>query len=192
MVPGCVLKKFCIVTILLITLIVVNNVHAGLIYQEINDAGLTLETVQSINPGTTEILGALHADDGADVYGFKWEGGDFSAGTTGSDFDTMLSIFDKAGSLLAFNDDFFVDNEKISFISIYLPEGDYLLGITYYDNNYNGDIFGYSNIGIDGTYQIELSPAGPQVLIEPAPVALLGIGLLGFVFIRRSSRVKLS
>lgn len=66
---------------------------------------------------------------GADVYGFEWAGGFFIANTQGSNFDTMLSLFDESGGLLLFNDDF---GSKFSQISSELDPGNYFLGVTYY------------------------------------------------------------
>lgn len=181
-----ILKKLCAAVVSFVALATVNFAYAALIHNEIEDAGLTVETSQRLTLGTTTIFGTLHNDDGADVYGFYWGGGEFSAGTQGSDFDTMLSIYDSAGNLLAFNDDL-IENGRISFASINLPEGDYLLGITYYDNNYNGDIVGYSNFGIEGSYEMQLTPFGPAAVPEPHTLALLGLGLVSLAFRHRKN-----
>jgi PEP-CTERM motif len=179
-----VLSKFCMASVSLFALTMANCVYAGFIYTEAKDAGITLETSQLLPTGTTTILGTLHDEDGADIYDFAWEGGMFSASTLGSDFDTMLSIFDQSGNLLAFNDDFFTGNGD-SFVSSDLQSGNYLLGITYYDNNYAGDLSGYSNVGFEADYQIELSPASPQLIPEPGSIALLTLGLVSLIFNRR-------
>lgn len=187
-----VFEKLCVSLIALIVLTVANCVNAGLIYHELDDAGITVGTAQHIPLGTTTIFGALDTNDGADVYDFFWGGGLFSAGTQGSDFDTMLSIFDESGSLLAFNDDF-VAGQKVSFLSVDLSKGDYLMGITYYDNNYSGDIDGYTNTGIAGTYQIDLSASSePQTVPEPATLTLFAIGLIGLGFHLYKSNKKIS
>ena len=88
--------------------------------------------------------------------------------------------------MLAFNDDL-IENGKISFVSTSLADGYYLLGVTYYDNNYNGDIVNYSNIGIDGSYQIEMNLSETSVIPEPHALALLGIGLMSLAFRHRKN-----
>src|SRR5687768_12669624 len=66
------------------------------LYFEVDDAGTTPETASYISWDTATIIGAIHATDGADVYGFEWAGGFFQADTTGSNFDTMLSLFNES------------------------------------------------------------------------------------------------
>lgn len=174
-----------------VILMAVNPAHATL-YSEVADAGITAETAEYIPWKTTIIYGVLHNDDGADVYGFEWGGGYFEANTEGSDFDTMLSLFDYSGSLIAFNDDF----GPFSQISWELDAGSYFLGVTFYDNNYQGDMMYYVGAGIEASYQIHKNissplPVGladmadPVNIPEPASLALFGIGLTAIVLNRR-------
>lgn len=186
--------KFCKTLVLAGVLMASHPVYAS-VYHEVDDAGTTPGTAAYISWDTTTIFGAIHDDDGADVYGFEWGGGFFFADTFGSDFDTMLSLFNEAGKLLAFNDDF--DQPLFSQLSLELDPGNYFLGITYYDNNYGGNMRYYVEEGIEGSYQIQksisqlmpapLSIVGEDVanVPEPATLALVAIGVLGVLLNRR-------
>ncbi len=152
------------------------------VYTEVGDAGITVATAQGVGSNTTQINGALHYNDGADVYKFNWNGGVFSADTYGSPFDTMLHLFDMSGNVIAFNDDYpWCCN---SYISTGLASGQYLLGITYFPNNYWGNLGGYSNNGYDASYVIHTSAISSSVP-EPTGLALLGLGLVGLGMSRK-------
>lgn len=162
------------------------------LYFEVDDAGTTAGTANYIPWDTATIIGAIHADDGADVYGFEWAGGFFQADTIGSDFDTMLSLFDESGGLLLFNDDI-GGGPHYSQLSRELDPGNYFLGISYYSNNYEGDMRSYWDYGIEGSYQIQKTVAAPippqppvtAQIPEPATMALLVIGFAGILLNRR-------
>ncbi len=162
-----VFRKFCRPLVLAGVLMAAHPVYAS-IYHEVEDVGTTPDTAAYISWDTTTIFGAIHDNDGADVYGFEWGGGFFFADTLGSDFDTMLSLFDEAGKLLAFNDDF--DQPLFSQLSLELDPGNYFLGITYYDNNYRGNMRYYVEKGIEGSYQIQKSISQ----LMPAPLPIVG------------------
>ena len=166
-------------------------------YFEAADAGTTAETAQIISADITSIFGTLHENDGADVYWFDWEGGFFLADTIGSNFDTMLSLFDHVGRMLEFNDDP-GGNALFSQIALELDPGSYFLGITYYPNNYMGDMQYYLEEGIEGSYQIQKNvamsapqeiPGGDTAEVpEPASFALVVLGLTGILLTRQRQK----
>ncbi|SEO54157.1 PEP-CTERM protein-sorting domain-containing protein [Nitrosovibrio sp. Nv6] len=187
--------KFCSALASAVVLAGAYPAYASL-YLEVDDAGTTAETANYISWDTATISGAIHASDGADVYGFEWAGGFFFANTDGSDFDTMLSLFDYTGNLLAFNDDL-GGGAFYSQVSMELDAGNYFLGITYYPNNYHREMRYYREEGIEGSYQIQKTvamplPDQPQIIAEvpePTTMTLLVIGFAGFMLNRRRKRV---
>ena len=161
-------------------------------FTEIGDAGHTLSTLQTVAGNTTSIVGSLAANDPADVYRFRWDGGIFQAWTS-SNFDPMLFIFNLAGNTLAFNDDTF---DLQSFVSADLVAGIYLLGINNCCSNYGGDLAGLggNNWNRGGGYTISISStaaaaAAASVVPEPSVIALLVLGLLSLVMYRRRKAV---
>ena len=159
------------------------------IYSESGDAGFTLGTAQTVNNGTTAISGSLGGADSVDVFRFSWGGGNLQVDTQGTvSFDSMLFIFDLAGSLLAFNDDFPGCCQSLT--SANLAAGDYLVAIDEFSHNFGGNLAGFANppqfSGNNGAYTINLSAAvNGNSVPEPGSLALFGLAALALGAARR-------
>jgi hypothetical protein len=164
------------------------------LYTEVGDAGQTVGTAQAAPNGTTSISGNLGPGvDGADVFSIAWGGGAFSATTTPHTFDTMLFLFDPSGNTILFNDDY---NSTLASLIEHsaLAAGNYLLGLSRYDNNYNGNINTRSFLDINNpnprSYTITLNQPLGQIP-EPATASLIGFGLAGIGWRSRKNNHKL-
>jgi len=174
-------------------------------FSEVGDAGSL--SAQYAGTDITSITGSTGAGDSEDLFRFTWGGGQFEAATNGlfgssRDFDTMLFLFDNAGTFITSNDDTSgpsdgaVGNSFGSYISANLGAGDYLLGISGWSNdalngsgqefrtqNATGTLTSWQGGGGTGSYTI-----GINSVPEPAPLALLALGLTAFGLARRKAR----
>jgi PEP-CTERM motif len=159
------------------------------IYSESGDAGYTLATAQTVANNTTAISGNLGGADSVDVFRFTWGGGNLQVDTQGSvNFDSMLFIFDLAGTKLAFNDDFPFCCQSLT--SATLAAGDYLVAINQFSFNFDGNLAGFANPpgfgGSDGAYTIHLSAAvDGNSVPEPGSLALFGLAAAALGAARR-------
>ncbi len=177
--------------------------YAASVYNEIGDAGQTFNTALTITPDTTSIVGSIDPDSDVDMYSFNWTGGQFTADTLQSNFDTALYLFSSSGLGLYKNDDGF-NYFGPSQISTTLSSGNYFLAVSTWDMNAmdsdNSFIFPESNptnysslltpitanamldhFGAEfpsngGSYQINISAR----VDTPQTILLIGLGLLAF------------
>jgi hypothetical protein len=170
--------------------------QAAPIYNETSDAGQTLNTATNLGLGINVIYGSLTND--VDMYSFDWNGGQFTADTLQSSFDTALYLFSSSGLGLFKNDDGF-NIIGPSRISTTLSRGSYLLAITdwnvsamnsinnsiFPDNDYSAlltptasdailNAFATEGEAMGGTYQINISAR----VDTPQTLLLISLGLI--------------
>ena len=178
-------------------------------FVEIGDAGeLVGQPTNSVGTSITSIEGHIIGEvdqDYADLFSFNWTGGLFEAATNGwfgssRDFDTMLFLFNGNGTFITANDDTSGPNGSWgSYITYNLGAGDYLLGISGFSNdalngsgqefrtqNATGTLTSWQGSGSTGSYVIGINQTNP--VPEPAPLALLALGLTALGLAKRKSR----
>ncbi len=175
-----------------VAIFVPHTAARAMTFTESGDAGETLATAQAVGSGTTLINGNL-ATGTADLFSFLWNGGDFTAQTTGPSFDTQLFIFDASGFGVVADDD--SGSGLLSALTTPLASGLYYLGISEFDYDpisAGGRIFdtsfgtsgptgpggasplaGWDQFAIDGggSYNIEISATAAV----PTPALLPGL-----------------
>lgn len=184
-------NQFCAALVSAAALLVLQPAQANLM-TEVTDAGNTAATAQAVAANTTEIRGNLGGSDAADIFSFNWAGGVFTADTYGSEemnpIDTMLGVYNSAGTLITFNDDY--PNCCDSFVSVALAAGSYFLTINECCSNYAGTIAGFSTLGsaYNASYVIHTSNISGTQVPEPTTLVLLFLGLasLGFARARKA------
>jgi len=188
---------------LIASLAIVSQAALATAYTEAGDAGSLPSTAQNAGSGVTSISGSTSTNtDTEDLFKFSWDGGLFEAATNGlfgssRSFDTMLFLFDGSGNFITANDDTSGPNGSLdSYISASLSAGDYLLGISGFSNdalNGSGSAFRFGASGVltswegggaVGSYTIGINRTVP----EPAPLALLALGLGAIAVGRRGKR----
>lgn len=183
------------------------SVANGQIFNEIGDATDVLPG-QSVTNGTLQIVGFNGGGDN-DVFAFSWSGGDLVIDSRDAGFDTQLHLFDYSGNGIGENDDS-VAYGLNSEIALTLAAGNYLIGITSFNNDaIDGaalPIFGFTNTFSDNNGNFIQGPEGNGTLAAwdglsdggdyniyfssavnaiPAPGAMALLGLGGIAAIRR-------
>lgn len=109
-------------------------------------------------------------------------------GTIATDDDSVLYIFNDAGSLLAENDDFFGLHSRIPYFSV-PATGLYLAGVGTYPNTplfTDGIVSGWDDNGFSNIeFNLDISGTGVP---EPSAFALMGAGALALGLSRRFCR----
>ena len=169
-------------------------------FTEVADAGSLVGSAQYAGTNITSISGSTSPGDYEDLFRLSVGDGLFEAATTGlfgssRSFDTMLFLFDSSGTFITANDD---SGSLGSYISATLVAGDYLLGISGFSNdalNGTGGVFRFGATGIlasweesgaTGNYTIGINSTA--AVPEPAPLALLALGLTALGLARRKRR----
>ena len=176
-------------------------------WTETGDAGETLNDYQitSGSGSITTITGSIATDMDADVYRIHLDGGVFTATTVGNGttLDTILALFTLDGDKLVDNDDASSGVSQSTITYTPLAAGDYLIGISSYNNApFSADVFNpnfYDGQGgqSSGDYKITLggasfsdntTPLVPEPgTLETTAIICTGLGM-GLLVGRRKNR----
>ncbi len=115
-----------------LSIALINPVTATPIYNEVGDAGESINTAQALPGGVSTVYGSVTAGT-ADIYGFSWGGGDFYVSSIGSTFDSQLFLFNNNGFGIQANDDGIAIAGPAYLQLSALAMGNYFLGISGYD-----------------------------------------------------------
>ncbi len=158
---------------------------------------LALTPSINIDISTGTGVGNGHVDTGHIVFDFNALSGDILdldidvtkifAGTTYTDDDSKLFLFDSSGVLLAENDDDGFSGE--SFIDDYaiIADGIYYAAVTTYDNDpifSGGIISGWEDDG-ESSFDFNIIITNASPVPEPSTMLLFGIGLISLAGVNR-------
>lgn len=165
-----------------------------------NNVSITLIEGQNYTPGAPAAVQPSAID-----VGVQGGPGNFVMDTFGSDFDTMLGLYDQAGNLITFNDD--AQDTLLSEIDVAgdtaflgLNPGEYFLAITRFNTTFGATDFDVNPLSTAEAGDWELNINGELVAsgfldigevawvsftVVPAPGAMALLGLGGLVATRR-------
>ncbi len=153
---------------------------AATIYTEVepNDTWATANLIPA-HDGTITIYGSRVGDSSADYFRFPAVAGDVLTGTVCCLGDPMLALFDPAGTLVTYNDDYYGLMPFIAYpISV---SGLWTIAVTGYPD-FSWDGGGSSGWTYTATITLQ-TPAGAEIP-EPGTSFLIAAGLAGVAVLR--------
>ena len=153
----------------------------------------------SLGNGSFNITGTLpDSDPNALWFSFSLDNDSFvsldTAGSTdfGGELDTILALYDQAGSRLEFNDDCGGTPFGPPFTScvsrtLTAAGGLYYAGVALFGAEFGETAFGFTSVDGDGDVILNIQVSAVPV---PAAIWLFGTALIGFIGISRRTTVK--